>query len=422
MKILCILVMILTLASTVYADLDTARGDLLEIYKQATETKDRSDMNYHFGANSPVLDKNLVGARKFFDLQAGINANKNSCTILGDMKTYIKSFFNLENTIQSISQNLLGFVKSAPYILTCYASQTLCDVTKFFRNMANFTAQTNVTSCQEYEKLASEIGTSMRKKKVKECAMEKAQSGDPAEYQRYLDECEKEIDVLPIEIPGVNEQVQGKYTLKEQMDKIFKDQPQTAKLVSKLLGDFSIGYSIGIKQSNAPLYSQDAMLSEYVEKYNNAIKDVVEEYINGGRIPTDNEIKNISIPGIPLTRNIMDRIAFMNPVQRQDFYEHYSTVAAMYALTIKIEEAMKALEIAKDQDQDENRRKFLIEQINSLRSKYDLMYKRLTLQKDFLVPMMQAIMNYQPHEVTPNVQYHNVEPLIPKPITSEQNK
>jgi len=83
---------------------------------------------------------------------------------------------------------------------------------------------------------------------------------------------------------------------------------------------------------------------------------------------------------------------------------------------------MKALEVAKNQNQDENARKVLIEQINALKDKYDLMYKRLTLQKDFLVPMMKTIMTYQPPEVTPNVQYHNVEPLIPKPITSGQNK
>jgi hypothetical protein len=395
---------------------------LLEIYKQATETKDRSDMNYHFGANSPVLDKNLVGARKFFDLQAGINANKNSCTILGDMKTYIKSFFNLENTIQSISQNLLGFVKSAPYILTCYASQTLCDVTKFFRNMANFTAQMNVTSCQEYEKLASDLSTSMRKKKVNECAIEKAQSNDPAEYQQYLTECEREVENLPIQIPGTSEQSQGKYTLKEQMQKIFTDQPEVAETVSKLLGDFTIGYKVGIRQSQAPLYGEDAMLSEYIEKYNNAISDTVEGYINDGRVPSDNEIKLISIPGMPLTKNVMDRISFMNSLERKDFYDQYSTVAGMYALTMKIEEAMKALEVAKNQNQDENARKVLIEQINALKDKYDLMYKRLTLQKDFLVPMMKTIMTYQPPEVTPNVQYHNVEPLIPKPITSGQNK
>jgi len=415
MKILCILIMILTLTSTVYADLDTARGDLLEIYQKATKTKDRSDMNYHFGANSPVLDKNLVGTRKIFDLQAGIDVNKNSCTILGDMKAYIKNFFNLENAIQSISQNLMGFVKSAPYILMCYASQTLCDVTKFFRNMANFTAQMSVTSCQEYEKLASGIGTAMRKKRVQECAMEES-GGDPTLYQEKLNECEKKIDILSIEIPGVNEKVTGRYELREQMEKIFKNQPQIAELVSKLLGNFTIGYSVGIKQTNAPLYSQDAMLSEYIEKYNKAITDTVEGYINEGRIPSDETIRIISIPGMPLTRNIMDRIAFMNPVQRQDFYEHYATVAGMYALTVKIEEAMKALEIAKDQDQDENRRKFLLEQINTLKNKYDLMYERLTLQKDFLVPMMKTIMSYQPPEVTPNVQYHNIEPLIPKPI------
>lgn len=405
----------LTLTSTTYAD-------LLDIYTSSGSTRERSQLTYEFGVNSPVLNKNQSGAQKVFDLNAGIDANRNSCSILGDLKANFKSFFNAEKLIQGVTQNVTNFVSSAPYTLMCYASQTLCDMTKFLRNMANFTAQMNVTSCQEYEKLASDLSTSMRKKKVNECAIEKAQSNDPTEYQQYLTECEREVENLPIQIPGTSEQSQGKYTLKEQMQKIFTDQPEVAETVSKLLGDFTIGYKVGIRQSQAPLYGEDAMLSEYIEKYNNAISDIVEGYINDGRVPSDNEIKLISIPGMPLTKNVMDRISFMNSLEREDFYDQYSTVAGMYALTMKIEEAMKALEVAKNQNQDENARKVLIEQINALKDKYDLMYKRLTLQKDFLVPMMKTIMTYQPPEVIPNVRYHNVEPLIPKPITSGQNK
>ena len=399
----------LTLTNTTYAD-------LLDVYTSSGSTRERSQLTYEFGVNSPVLNKDQSGAQKIFDLNAGIDANKGSCSILGNLKANITSLFNFEKLIQGLTQNISNFVSAAPYTLICYASQTLCDITKFLRNMANFTAQMNVTSCQAYEKLASDIGTSLRAKKVKECAMEKAQSSDPAEYQLYLAECEQEADILPIQIPGTSEILQGKFTLKEQMQKIFTDQPEIAEVVSKLLGDFTIGYNVGIKQSQAPLYGEDTMLSEYIEKYNNAISDTVEGYINDGRVPSDDEIKLISIPGMPLTKNIMDRISFMNPVERKDFYEQYATVAGMYALTMKIEEAMKALEVAKNQNQDENARKVLIEQINALKDKYDLIYKRLTLQKDFLVPMMKTIMSYQPPEVTPNVQYHNIEPLIPKPI------
>jgi len=399
----------LTLTSTTYAD-------LLDMYTSSSSTRERSQLSYEFGVNSPVLDKNQSGTQKIFDLQAGIDANKGSCSILGDLKANFKSFFNAEKAIQGLTQSVKNFVSSAPYTLMCYASQTLCDMTKFLRNMANFTAQMNVTSCQEYEKLAADLSTSMRKKKVNECAMEKAQSNDPAEYQQYLAECEKEVDILPIQIPGTSEQSQGKYTLKEQMQKIFADQPEVAEIVSKLLGDFTIGYNVGIKQSQAPLYGEDAMLSEYIEKYNNAITEVVERYVTDKRAPSENEIKLISIPGIPLTESVMSKISLMNPVERKDFYEQYATVAGMYALTMKIEEAMKALEVAKNQNQDENARKVLIEQIDALKDKYDLMYKRLTLQKDFLVPMMKTIMSYQPSEKVPNVQYHDTDSLILKPI------
>jgi len=408
-KIWSVLVITLILTNTVYAD-------LLDIYTSSSNTRERSQITYEFGVNSPVLSKNQSGTQKVFEVQTGTDTNKNSCSILGNLKANFQSFFNAEKTLQGLTQNVLNAVSAVPYTLLCYASQTLCDITKFIRNMANYSAQMNVTSCQEYEKLAADIGTSMRRKKVKECAMEKAQSNDPSEYQQYLAECEQQVEILPIQIPGTSEKSEGKYTLNKQIKTIFADQPQIAEAISKLLGDFTIGYSVGVKQSQAPIYGEDAMLSEYIQKYKDAITDVVEKYVTDKRMPSENEIRLISIPGMPLTAGIMSKISLMNPVERKDFYEQYATVAGMYALTMKIEDAIKALEVAKNQNQDEGVRKVLVEQINALKDKYDLMYKRLTLQKDFLVPMMKTVMNYQPPEKVPDVQYHDTDSLILKPI------
>lgn len=400
----------------------SASADLLEMYSKAQNTRERSEMSYEFGVNFPTLSQqNTSGTQKIFDVNAGVSSNKNSCSILGDMKLNLKSFFDAEKVVQGVTANVQNAISAMPSTLLCYANQTLCDMYKFARNMANFSAQMNVTSCQEYEKMGMQLADSMRKKKIQECAMEKAQSGDPSEYQQYIASCEKELDTLPINIPGTSETAKGSYKLSDQMKKIFSDNPQMGQIVSKLLGDYVIGYNVGVKQSEAPLYGEDLLLSEYTEKYRNALSDVVEAYINEYRKPTDDEIKLISIPGFPITEGFMNKLRLLDARQRADFYEQYSTVAGMYALTLKIEEAMKALDVAKNQQQDPDVRKVLQENLQSLKDKYDLMYKRLVLQKDFLAPMFKTIRDYEPPQIAPEtINEDDLRNLIPEPLIQQK--
>lgn len=398
----------------------TANADLLEMYSSSQNLRERSQLSYEFGVNSPVLSQNqLSGTQKIFEAKAQTEGN-NSCSFLGNMKAGLSSFFNAEKMVQGLTANLQNAISAVPATLLCYANQTLCDMYKFMRNMANFSAQMNVTSCQEYEKMGIQLADSMRKKKVQQCAMEKAQSGDLSDYQQYIAECEQEVGNLPINIPGTNETAKGSYKLSDQIKSIFASDPQTTQIVSKLLGDFAIGYNVGVKQTDAPLYGEDALLSEYIQKYRNAIQDVAESYINDNREPSDEEKRMISIPGFPITDGVMNRLRLLPPKERNDFYEQYSTVAGMYALTIKIEEAMKAIDVAKNQQQDPDVRKVLQENLESLKSKYDLMYKRLALQRDFLAPMFKAIYEYSPAQPAPDIKERDLEPFIPKPLVEKQ--
>jgi hypothetical protein len=127
-------------------------------------------------------------------------------------------------------------------------------------------------------------------------------------------------------------------------------------------------------------------------------------------------LQTLSTPGVPITPLIVTRLSALDAATRDNFYRQYAAVAAITAMLYKIEDAIDAFERAKAAAQDKDTIAKLEDTMKDLQRRYDLMERRLALQRDYLIPMMSAVMAYSPpsHNAPPSDEERRFE--LPKSI------
>ncbi|MBE0428098.1 MAG: hypothetical protein IBX72_15855 [Nitrospirae bacterium] len=383
-----------------------SHADLFEQYMESDFTKARSEISYGFGVNMPPLHR---GGGDVLDLHVG--TDKGGVCGEFDLTGELKAIFSKEVLDEYVSGLTSSIVSGAPLLLLCYSSQTLCDLYKHFRNMANFAANLRSVQCHEIESLAMDTGTALRGDAVRKCIQKKIHNGETLDTA--ISSCTK--GDIKLEIPGVGE-LREKYNLAESISKKVSNDPATASLVEGFLGTVVFDVNTGIYKSRFPKDAEQQIVSEFTQRYYEALRDITEPVVSGGPYPSEQELKIVSTPGFPMTPQIIAKLKYVDPVTRDNFYSSYATVAAMTVLLQKISELVDLLELEKGSVKDEVRKEEIERNIKKLDRKYDLMAKQLELQQRYLSPMMVSLMGYEIPDMTPELSSEERKSLMPRSI------
>ncbi len=383
-------------------------GDLLQMHMDVDKTKKRTEFSFSAGVNIPSAFKD-GGGGQLVDLSAGLK-KKGGCGSF-DIGASIKALFNKEVLDQYVAGLTNAIVTGAPLLLTCYASQTLCDLYKHFRNMANAGIALRSAQCHQIEQLAMDTGTALNNAARQRCVQERVAAGD--EKTEAVRHCASATD-LKIDIPGLDKLADG-YNLADSIASKFSDDPTMQKFIKGILGDIEIKANFGIARKY-PRHAEESILSELTHKYHNAIKDVGEPVAKGGTPPSAETLKTVSTPGAPITPQMLVKLRFVDPVTRDNFYSQYATVAAMTAMLYRIEDLVDQLEGEKAAIQDETRKKEMENLLKKTERKYELIAKRLQLQRDYLNPLMTAILSHQPPVRSASTTEKEISAVVPRSI------
>jgi hypothetical protein len=383
-----------------------AQADLLQQYMGNDTTPTRGQISYGFGVNIPVGPS---GGGNVIDLSGGIQ-KQGSCGMF-DLATEIKNIFNKEALDEYVSGLTGAIASGAPLLLLCYASQTLCDLYKHYRNMANAALSMRHAQCSQIEALAEKAGSSLRNNSIMQCISDKIPSEG---YDAAVSEC-GQISDPTLQIPG-STTTATQFSLSDALAKAGSTDPDLQNFIKGIVGDvrFSAGY--GIYTAGKTQYGMETQVSNYTTAFYNASRDVGEQFKSTRQCPDASTLSNISTPGVPITCFTLTRLSSLDPATRDNFYRQYSTVAAMNTMLYKIEDAITQLQQAKQASQDKDTIATLEDGINQMERNYDLMEKRLALQQTYLVPMMNSLFNYSPpsHDAPPSDQERQFE--LPKSI------
>lgn len=398
MKILSFIVtLILIISETAYA------GDLLEQYMSQQTNMNRTNFSYGFGVNLPPLNDGSGG--KAIDLSAGLSKG-GSCgkfNFIGELKALVNSEV-IKNYLSDIAK---GVVSGAPMLLTCYASQTLCDLMKFVKSMANFAMQLRAGQCQQIEKLAADTGIMLRSQGMKDCVYGMLEAGKGLnESMEYCASAQTELNM-----PGLAEKKE-EYDLVESLQKKIDD-PVVSGLAGEILGDVKFSTKFGIQTTQYKQYAEENLMTTLQYRYRNALADIVKNSTDNIKYASDGDLKAVSIPGFPITRQLISNLNSVDPITRDNFIDSYSTVAALNALLMKLRTLIDALEMEKAASTDKARIERMEEDIKKVERKYDLLYKNLDIQAKYLSPMMQALAGYPTYYTPPTVTQGEINAGMP---------
>ena len=386
-----------------------AHADLLEQYLNNDQTPTRGQVSYGFGANVPAPYAPNAGGN-VIDLSGGVQAG-GSCGGF-NLGASLKSVFNLEAADQYVQGLASAALSSAPMLLTCYASQTLCDITKFFRTNANAILSMRAGQCQQVEALAEKTGTSLRNNAIKKCIDEHRANGD--DLDTAMSACG---NIQPdTTIPGSTQQV-AEYSISDAVAKAGSSDPDVQNFIKGIIGDVRFSGSAGIYTAGSTQYGMETQVSNYTNAFYNATQGVGEQFVSNRQCPDAHTLNLISTPGTPISCLTLTRLSTLDPDTRDNFYRQYASVAAINTLLYKMEDALEALEKAKAAAQDKDTIAKLEDGMNDMERRYNIMEKRLALQKDYLVPMMQTLMQQQAPYRAPDVTQPQVD--IQAPVSKQ---
>lgn len=385
-----------------------AADDLVSLYQQSDKTKGRSSASYGFGINIPSPYEE-GGGGKVIDLSAGLKKS-GSCGSFS-LSAELKSIFNKEALDQYVNGLIGSIASGAPLLLACYASQTLCDLYKHYRNMANFAVNLRNSQCQQVEKLAQSLGTSLRHTAIDQCQKEMMESG--AEFDQAVSECGKKSD-LKLNIPGTSGTAET-YNLTDSLAQKLSDDPKTVEFIKTVLGDVQFSASYGTSTLKYNKYAEESRISDYTHKYYNGIKTVGSAYKSGGGASvSQGDLDTVSTPGFPITRGALAKLSATDSTTRDNFYRAYASVAALILYTTEFEAAMDALEMEKSATQDETRIKRLDADMKKLERKFNAIQQRVQYQINYLEPMFQTLNNIQLPIYEPGASDEEKTSLTPK--------
>lgn len=383
-KITAVIVFVTFFSGSAFADLFTdTRNAAILAYPEYS--KGNSGVSWEMGTRiTPSLNR----GSNVIQLGVGMGG-QNACGKFGLLPS-LQSLFSKEVLDQYV-KGLAGSITSgAPMLLLCYASQTLCDLYKHYRNMANAGLALQTQQCNQLDKLAEDIGSGLRAKSEAACIREKATAGGGESPAELMDQCRNKFDMLV-------EPATGKYTpsysIVDQMAKLTNMDSETKSTIKHIMGDAVVSVQTGAGNTSATANPYEQIVNGYTEAYTASLRDVVKQFQLTSKLPSAERLVDASSPDMPLHPSTLKSLAFTDDTTRQTVISQLASLYALIKTYYALESANSLLgqyeespnlstKVEKERIQREQRK---------LQSQINLMEKRIEIQSKYLAPALQAL-------------------------------
>ncbi|PYM55808.1 MAG: hypothetical protein DMD79_22350 [Candidatus Rokuibacteriota bacterium] len=169
------------MALAVVAGPDPAHADLWDTLVSGSVTATqidvtRGDQTGLTWRGGPQLSLPSGGGGPVVRVEAGAGGG---CGIT-DFVSEFKAMFSTQ-ALENYFEGLIGTaIASAPLVLLCYASPTLCDAYKHFKSMTSEVLSLRAGECRAVEQAAANLGTSLNRQQQLACIDERIAAGDPS--------------------------------------------------------------------------------------------------------------------------------------------------------------------------------------------------------------------------------------------------
>jgi hypothetical protein len=294
-----------------------------------------------------------------------------------------KAMFSTQ-ALESYFEGLAGAaLASAPLVLLCYASPTLCDAYKHFKQMSSEVLNLRAGECRAVEQAAANLGTSLNRQQQLACIDDRIAAGDPSWVA--LDACKAQSQATTLDY--LLQRV-GTFNVVESALQAVGADTETAAFAKTLLGDVRF---TGGRWAAEPAGSQAAeglwgsLFAQAVDRLTAAVESVS----GGGRLGAS-DIAAISVPGVPLSEPILARLAVLPPAERQLAIQKLATALTLARLEYLLQTTEDQLRQAAAHPSQTPQRAALEERIEALH-RAQARFRALKQNADSLTDVLAAI-------------------------------
>ena len=367
----------------------------------------RSDQTGLTWRGGPQLGLPSGGGGPVVRVEAGAGGGCGITDFVGEFK----AMFNAQ-ALESYFEGLASAaIASAPLVLLCYASPTLCDAYKHFKQMASEVLSLRAGECRAVEQAAANLGTSLNRQQQLACIDERIAAGDPSWVA--LDACKAQSQTTTLDY--LLQRVSDFGVVQSALQAVGAD-PETAAFAKTLLGDVRFA---GGRWAAEPAGAQAAeglwgtTFALYVERLTAAVETVR----SGGRLGAG-EIAAISVPGVPLSEPVLARLAVLPPADRQIAVQKLATALTLARLEYLIQATEDQLRQATAHPSQTPQRAALEERIEALRRARDR-FRALKQNADGLTEVLTVIESAaRAHERRALGHTAPFGPATPAPVTT----
>jgi hypothetical protein len=284
---------------------------------------------------------------------------RRGCSV--DFVSEFKAMFDAQ-AWETYFEGLIGAaISSAPLVLLCYVSPTLCDAYKHFKHLSSQILSLRSAECRAVEQAAMDTGTKMRRTQESRCIEERLADGLTG--WQALDACQGSATTTVLNFSL--QRVENLDLVNEALQRagLSEEQQQLARAI---LGEIRFSGGGWQTQKPAPQAAEAAWgttYQDYVTRLRNAVTTV-----RGGGTLGRGEIEALSVPGIALTETVFQRITVLPPPERELAVQKLASALTLARIEYLLQVTADELRVIAHEPENNNARELLEARIASLQA------------------------------------------------------
>jgi hypothetical protein len=377
----CAVSWVVLLPATTSADLfDTARSSMNTTIGRA----DTSGVSIRGGAS---LSTGIApGSTTVFRGQAQMGG---TCGAFDFAESFKEAF----ESIPEVIEGMIGqVIQNIPMLALCYASPTLCDLSKHWQALVNALLQAKYAQCQSVQNGMAYAGLRLRGGQISQCLEDEANVGHSISVA--LKTCNGQATGFRLPSGANGPEV----NLIQDTLAAAGATTETQTLAKALLGE------VTLRATNGQLGSdhhrpQAALLAQYEtqrQASDAALRAAVQELRDTGQV-SESTLRAVSVPGQAMPRAALDalRLLQQDPVRYESLLGKLSTGLAITQLTWQCQELQEQLTAATDANThltDEEKR-LLEKRYEALRRDLAAVMQKKEVLEKHLQPAIDALLS-----------------------------
>ncbi|MBN4071792.1 hypothetical protein JYT83_00085 [bacterium AH-315-F18] len=320
---------------------DKALDEAIQNY--ARVSGDDSSYLYRAGyVFHPVRTGRLGPRQNILDIRAKVNPPDAACGSF-DFLTNFRATFDQHAAEKYLGNVARAVTASAPLIVTCYASPTLCDAFKHFKAMSGLTLDTAFARCEAVQDAVLDWGSNLYNKQKADCLNEKGRQGVP------LEEAMKACSGFH-EIPSLSGLKKTHVNLIDDAFDLVDDfDPNRRRLARTIFGDLDLqadGQIFSKKTKGGIRIMFNTTRDENMKNWEKVIRQTAR-----GRAADLTDLKSLSTPALPITHEVVQAVVSLPPSKQAIAISSISSATAMSEVQARVHEIDEKLAQAQTEAQ-----------------------------------------------------------------------